>query len=87
MNFKERFPPGPMRRGLRGEHGFTAFGFFLVDCESAANAQSDCQDPGDGLGEFLHERNLFKQTGHQGASGRASGGNTDERDTVFVLKC
>ena len=55
------------------------FGLFPVGHVSAASAQSDSQDPSERLGEFFHERNLFKQTGHQGADSRAGGSNTDER--------
>ena len=57
--------------------------FFLVGHESGANAQSHSHDPGEGLGEFLHERNLFKQTGHQGAHSRTGRGNADERENGF----
>ena len=59
------------------------FGLFLVGHVSAASAQSDSQDPGERLGEFFHERNLFKQTGHQGADSRSGGGNTDKRQNGF----
>ena len=56
---------------------------YLEGTGSGANAQSHSHDPGEGLGEFLHERNLFKQTGHQGAHSRAGRGNADERENGF----